>query len=184
MGYRQFLDENSKWKTAWLWIWLGNINFLSIVVAFIREYKEKETSLLIHNPMLAQEWNYEKNGKLTPASVMPSSNKKVWWKCQKNHEWQTTINSRNSGVGCPYCSNKKVLIGYNDLQTINPKLAKEWNDEKNGDLTPKQFTAKSGKKVWWKCEKGHEWQADIYSRNKGTGCPQCAKEKRKELKNT
>ena len=38
MGYRQFLDENSKWKTAWLWIWLGNINFLSILVAFISYY--------------------------------------------------------------------------------------------------------------------------------------------------
>ena len=38
LGYRQFLEENSKWKAAWLWIWLGNINFLSIVVAFISYY--------------------------------------------------------------------------------------------------------------------------------------------------
>ena len=38
LGYRQFLDENSKWKAVWLWIWLGNINFLSIVVAFISYY--------------------------------------------------------------------------------------------------------------------------------------------------
>ena len=38
LGYRQFLEENSKWKAVWLWIWLGNINFLSIVVAFISYY--------------------------------------------------------------------------------------------------------------------------------------------------
>ena len=38
LGYRQFLDKNPKWKAVWLWIWLGNINFLSIVVAFISYY--------------------------------------------------------------------------------------------------------------------------------------------------
>ena len=38
LGYRYFLDCNPKWKTAWLWIWLGNINFLSIFVAFISYY--------------------------------------------------------------------------------------------------------------------------------------------------
>ena len=38
LGYRCFLDNNPKWKTAWLWIWLGNVNFLSIFVAFISYY--------------------------------------------------------------------------------------------------------------------------------------------------
>ncbi len=38
LGYRCFLDNNPKWKTAWLWIWLGNVNFLSIIVAFISYY--------------------------------------------------------------------------------------------------------------------------------------------------
>ena len=38
LGYRQFLNDNPKWKTAWLWIWLGNVNFLSIIVAFISYY--------------------------------------------------------------------------------------------------------------------------------------------------
>ena len=38
LGYRCYLDSCSRWKTAWLWIWLGNINFLSILVAFISYY--------------------------------------------------------------------------------------------------------------------------------------------------
>ena len=38
LGYKGFLDNNPKWKTAWLWIWLGNVNFLSIFVAFISYY--------------------------------------------------------------------------------------------------------------------------------------------------
>ena len=38
LSYKQYVDDNTKWKTAWLWIWLGNVNFLSIFVAFISYY--------------------------------------------------------------------------------------------------------------------------------------------------
>ena len=62
----------------------------------------------------------------------------------------------------------------------NPLLMSEWNYEKNGDLRPEHFTANSGKKVWWICEKGHEWQATIYDRNNGRGCPECKKLKKKK----
>lgn len=67
-------------------------------------------------------------------------------------------------------------MGYNDLATINPTLAKEWNYKKNGDLKPNMVKPNSDKKVWWKCVKGHEWEAIISSRNKGNGCPICARE--------
>ena len=36
--------------------------------------------------------------------------------------------------------------------------------------------AKSNKKVWWKCELGHSWQASISHRTAGTGCPHCYSE--------
>ena len=152
----------------------------NIEIENMREYTEKTNSLLFMNPQLAEEWNYEKNGVLKPEEVMPNSHKKVWWKCSKGHEWQATIANRNKGRGCPYCSSNKILKGYNDLATINPKLAKEWNYEKNGDLRPEDFLSNSGKKVWWKCSKDHEWQATIAHRNKGRGCPICYKEKRKK----
>ena len=126
---------------------------------------------------MAKEWNYEKNNPLTPADVTANNNRKVWWKCQKGHEWQAMISDRNGGCGCPYCAGKKVLNGFNDLQTVNPELAKEWDWEKNGDLRPEHVTANSGKKVWWKCSKGHEWQAVIASRNGGNGCPVCNSER-------
>ena len=129
------------------------------------------------NPSLAKEWNYKKNNGLTPAEVLPGSGKKVWWVCSKGHEWQASISDRSRGNGCPYCSSKKVLQGYNDLQTINPDLAKEWNHKKNNGLLPEKITANSGQKVWWKCKKGHEWQATIASRNKGIGCPICNSER-------
>ena len=130
------------------------------------------------NPTLANEWNYEKNNGLTPIDVMPNSGKKVWWICSKGHEWQSSIDHRNNGCGCPYCSGGKVLNGYNDLQTVNPTLAKEWNYEKNNGLTPADVMPNSNKKVWWKCSKGHEWQATIGNRNKGRGCPYCSGRKK------
>ena len=146
----------------------------AIPIENLRKYTEKEKSILISNPEVAAEWNYEKNEGLKPEYVASNSNKKVWWKCQKGHEWQALIGNRTKGQGCPYCAGKKVLSGYNDLQTLNPELAKEWNYEKNGSLNPINVTAGSNKKVWWRCEKGHEWQAMIKHRNKGSGCPYCA----------
>lgn len=133
-----------------------------------------------------KEWNYEKNGKLKPEFFTAFSGKKVWWKCSKGHEWEAAINNRRAGHNCPYCSNQRLLPGYNDLETTHPELAKEWNYEKNFPLTPQDFITGSNKLVWWKCSKGHEWKASISNRIKGaslrgeikgTQCPYCSNKK-------
>lgn len=68
----------------------------------------------------------------------------------------------------------KLIIGQNDLATVNPDLASEWHPTKNGLLLPSQVGAGTKRKVWWKCHLGHEWEASVSSRNKGSGCPYCA----------
>ena len=133
-----------------------------------------ETDLVTLNPKLASQWNYGKNSSLDPSLITVSSGKKVWWKCEEGHEWMATIASRTNGNNCPYCSWLYAIKGQTDLAALNPKLASEWNYEKNGDLKPENFTVNSGQKVWWKCENSHEWQAVIYNRNKGRGCPICS----------
>ncbi len=145
----------------------------------IMNYEEKSNSLETKFPDVAKEWNYEKNGELKPSQISPGSSKLVWWKCEKGHEWQNTPANRTNKDNmnnCPYCKNKKVWPGFNDLVTINPKIASQWNYEKNGDLKPTMVTIKCSKNVWWKCEKGHEWQARIYSREK-SNCPYCGNKK-------
>ena len=85
--------------------------------------------------------------------------------------------------GCPVCSNKRIQKGYNDLETLHPEIAKEWNYEKNDGLLPSQVGGMGGshKKVWWICEHGHEWQATLASRiSLHTGCPKCAIERNKK----
>ena len=136
-----------------------------------------ENDLQAINPTLTKEWDYEKNKGLTPVDITPNSHKKVWWKCSNGHEWQAAISDRNRGRGCPYCSNKKVLLGYNDLATTNPEIAAEWHPTKNGDLLPTMVSSGSHKKVWWKCKNGHEWQSKIEKRKAGSGCPVCRKTK-------
>lgn len=131
-------------------------------------------------PEIMVEWNHEKNGALKPEGFSTGSNRKVWWKCAKGHAWQATIAARKRGSGCPYCANKKVLPGYNDLASANPVLAEQWHPVRNGSLQPTDLTPHSGKKVWWQCKEGHEWQATVDSRGRGRGCPVCYRERREK----
>ncbi len=131
-----------------------------------------DNNLAALSPSVAKEWHPTHNGKLTASDVTLHSNKRVWWRCKKGHEWKTSVNDR-SRFGCPYCTGRKACKD-NCLQTLNPKLAREWHPSKNGKLTPKDVTMGSSRKVWWKCRKGHSWQAPIAIRKRGHGCPYCA----------
>lgn len=147
---------------------------------------------------ICEEWYYEKNVylkqglkiDLTPNDVTKSSDKKVWWQCNKcNGEWQATIHNRSNGTGCPYCSGLKAWED-NCLANNDPHgICEEWHWEKNvyfkqglkTVLTPNDVNKGSTKIVWWKCKaKGHEWQAKIRSRTEGTSCPVCYNESRKK----
>lgn len=67
----------------------------------------------------------------------------------------------------------KLTADYN-LGNLHPDLVKEWNATKNKGLAPYQITPGSGRKVWWKCIQGHEWEARVYSRARnGSNCPYC-----------
>lgn len=62
-----------------------------------------------------------------------------------------------------------------NLFVLKPNLVKEWHLTKNTSLKPQEVTPGSGKKVWWICKEGHEWEAVVYSRSRGSGCPHCNK---------
>jgi Hypothetical methyltransferase/Probable Zinc-ribbon domain/Type III restriction enzyme, res subunit/Helicase conserved C-terminal domain len=135
------------------------------------------TSLQALHPLLIQEWHPIKNGELTPADVVPGSNKRVWWRCLKDstHEWEAIIANRVYGTGCPICANLQVTPA-TSLEGCYPILAAEWHPEKNSGLTPYDVVPGSSRKVWWQCsiDPSHEWFANIHSRVKGSGCPMCS----------
>ena len=137
----------------------------------------KRNNFAEKKPDMAKQWHPTKNGNTTPNDVSCGTSKQIWWICEKGHEWQSSISNRvKDNLGCPYCGNQKVLVGYNDFPTQFPEIAKEWNYEKNGGLLPENFVSGSGKKVWWKCKKcGYEWEQKIINRTRAPRCPKCGK---------
>jgi hypothetical protein len=132
--------------------------------------------LATKNPQLAFEWHPTLNGDLTPWDIVFGSHKEVWWQCEKGHEWLATIKNRSKekGTGCPYCAGL-LPTKDNNLLIVNPLLCEEWNYKKN-KKKPEEYLPNSGEYAYWKCKECNwEWEARIYSRNIGRGCPQCSK---------
>ena len=122
----------------------------------------EEKDSLFYISKLINGWNYSRNSKLNPKKLSKSSNLKVWWKCSKGHEYQATIANRTKSSGCPYCSGRRVEK-QNSFATKYPHLLKQWNDKKN-NLDPFELSFQSHKKVWWICDKNHEWEATVKHR--------------------
>src|SRR3989338_343899 len=133
-----------------------------------------ENSLALVNSEVARQWHPTKNGTLTPLDVTRSSHRVVWWLCSKNHEWQISVNQRNSGkrsTGCPFCSGSQ-LTQENSLAVNYPAIALQWHSTKNGSATPQSVSKYSHKTIWWICGRGHEWSATVANRtHNSSGCP-------------
>lgn len=138
-----------------------------------------ETSLSTLYPEVAVNWHPTKNGDLTPDKVTSRSSKKVWFTCPKSqlHDYQAKIadTTDEKKVGCPYCSGVQVAPD-TSLEFKFPYISKEWHPSKNGKLTPDKVTSGSNKKIWWLCEKGHEYSMPPHERTYfNRGCNQCSK---------
>jgi hypothetical protein len=121
------------------------------------------------NPKLARELV---NADATKLKI--TSHTRCEWKCKLGHIWTAPVSARSGGSGCPICAGKKILIGFNDLATTHPQIAKEafgWD--------PRTTTAGKNIKRNWKCKKGHKWSVSVGNRThtrsgKDSGCPICS----------
>ena len=68
-----------------------------------------ETDFPTFYPQIAKEWHPTKNGSMDPTDYSCGSNVVAWWKCSHGHEWETTINNRTRGSGCPWCRRMKDI---------------------------------------------------------------------------
>ena len=107
------------------------------------------------------------------STVTAGSHFKAKWQCASGHSWTAPVKDRAlRGRGCPFCSRVSLAVGEHDLLTVNPRLAMEadgWD--------PRLVSAKSNKKMRWRCSRGHTWTVSVNSRSKGSGCPYCANKK-------
>ena len=138
----------------------------------------KEKKYIIDDAVLMSEWDSKRNESegYFPETTTLHSNKKMWWKCEKGHMWEMSPDQRVKAKGCPYCLNKRVLLGYNDLTTIFPLLSEEWDYEEN-EIDINSVVVGGTNKIHWLCSVCHnKWIATVRSRTqKGSGCPICSK---------
>jgi hypothetical protein len=117
-------------------------------------------------------------------TVTINSNKRLDWFCEgtaeaphPRHEWTPRVAERTRGYDCPVCAGR-LLVGWNDLATVNPDLAAQLVDPS----LAKTVTIGSPTYLDWFCEgtaeaahPRHEWRVKVNNRTSGRNCPVCAK---------
>ncbi len=127
------------------------------------------------NPSLALEFHTTLNT-FSPEEITAGSNKKIWWICNSSHFWAASPAQRSKlkGTGCPFCSNREVLPGFNDLANTRPDLLVLWDKEANGSLTPERVVAGTARRIHWVCSNGHKFTQTGDKVSRGIGCPVCS----------
>lgn len=137
-------------------------------------------------PSLLDEFHPTKNGCFDLSKVQPGYSKKIWWKCNKGHEWEGTVQNRTRlGSGCHQCGRSKANDSMRgrakppepgqSLQERYPEIAKYWHPTKNS-VSPDMVGARTERKFWWQCKRGHETYTSSHSKITKTGsfpCREC-----------
>lgn len=165
-------EKNHKWKETWEARKKGR------GCPYCNGKKlSKDNTVAVVYPQLILKWDEEKNLPLTPYNITTKYAKKVWWRCEKNHIWKRKIKEQLKNDTCPYCIHRLPSPEYN-FSVLYPEIAKEWDLKLNNNLEPTQILPRSNLKYYWRCHKGHIWQATANNRSHGRGCPICYKESR------
>lgn len=117
-----------------------------------------KNSIADKRPDLVKFWDTTgKNGTLTPYNTYSNSSSKVYWVCKYNHSWEALVYSMTretvseDSLGCPVCSGRTTLEGFNDIKTTHPLIAKEFVRHIGGNRVITDFSAGSNELVEWCC---------------------------------
>lgn len=142
---------------------------------------EHKRNLFEEYPTLLQEVDIDKNPLNTVQDISSGSAKKIYWKCEQGHSYEMSAVNKIKSRGCPFCHNKRVMAGENDLVTWckdngRTQILDDWNYEKNMVL-PNEITYGSNVKAWFKCHIcGYEWQTVVNSRTiQHSDCRMCSR---------
>lgn len=138
-----------------------------------------ENDLQTLYPEIAKEFDVEKNG-ITPDHISPRDTKKYFWTCENKHpSFEQSVGHRVTRKNvCPYCSGRKAVSGINDLETLYPEIASEWDVENNNGVLPKDVSPFTYTSYYWICPKGHSYKKKVIQRtkfHKPIDCPKCIK---------
>ena len=138
-----------------------------------------ENDLQTLYPEIAKEFDVKQNG-ITPDHISPKDTSSYWWTCEKGHPsfYQSVTHRVERKTVCPYCTGRKIIPGENDLETLFPEIASEWDETKNNGVLPKDVSAFTYNSYWWTCPKGHPYKKKVIQRtkyHKPVDCPKCIK---------
>lgn len=162
-GHEVMQEVRKKWKGS-----------SSCLVCDMRIIVPYANDFLTLNPHLEGSWDYEKNN-VDPRTVKSSSKVLFWWKCDKGHSWNATVNNRvNNDSGCRVCSNRAVQSGVNDSATMFPDLVRVW-ESFSDNPDPRETLFNTTKvKVKLLCSENHTYLTTPHNINRGRGgCPYC-----------
>lgn len=98
------------------------------------------------------------------SEVYKNKDAKLRWKCSEGHEWETSSAPVRKGSWCPHCAGtaRKSMQDMHDLASLHP----------GGECISTEYLGDTGK-LWWRCEKGHEWDMAPGAVKAGHWCPLC-----------
>lgn len=119
----------------------------------------------------AEQYAKERNGKCLGKFV--SANVHSQWQCEKGHSWSARLSDMlQKGGWCSKCYCKSRRLGIEVAQNL---AAKNF-----GQCLSKEYVS-IDKKLIWKCEEGHKWEATLNNvKNKNSWCPHCSSSYREE----
>lgn len=136
--------------------------------------RRSKPSLAEREPELAALWDVEGNHGVSPEEVPFESEFLFVWKGKDGKPKAATI-AEMLADGCVRVDRAKCLAtpARKSLAIMRPDLAAEWHAGRNKALMSDVAHISLNRKVWWRCDAGHAWQASIKSRLNGRGCPFC-----------
>lgn len=130
------------------------------------KFKSGINDVLSLMPLIEKHFSRKEDLELL-ANSKPSSKQKVYftWKCE--HSWFLTIQNavrifKKDNIGCPFCLNRELLVGFNDLKSSHPYLEKGFSAK--NEISFEELFTKERRKVEWICSLGHTFYLSPRSR--------------------
>eukprot|EP00757_Euglenozoa_sp_SAG-D1_P019750 gene19750-119_t len=122
-------------------------------------------------PDMMRAWHWELNGDFDPSKLAAFSNKKVHWKCgQCDTVYQRLVGDQQLRHHCTRCTKRSKQPAV----STSVDLMCDWDP--SNTLDPNETSLGSQHKVGWICSKCRfKWETRVFGRNKGSGCPVCAR---------
>lgn len=139
------------------------------------------------HPQAVTEWDWVRNpperDPWAPKGMMP----KAWWVCASGHSWDASPSIRGARkTNCRYCARLTIWPGLDDLGTLFPEIAAEWDHgaEMNAGHHPDRVNPSVHLAIMWVCSAGHRWPRTIRARTTNpAGCPECQRKREQTVEN-